>query len=191
MHGMCQVEDGCASRAKSLSEKGHCLDARTPAGDGTREWSLFRPLAGAGSHSGPRAGAGAFRSRVRQSRRLLCSRCATDYGCRRSSGRLIPSLTILDRSVLGLMPSRLAALPSPLTFQPDSSRARRMVERSTELRSCFSELDGLPTSRPADQPASRLVGKAQRLVHDEGVTRAEYPGALDDVPELANVAGQS
>ena len=47
------------------------------------------------------------------------------------AGRVIPSVFIRERSVLGAMPRQLAALPSPLIFQPDSSSARRILARST------------------------------------------------------------
>ena len=55
--------------------------------------------------------------------------------CRRDprlhSGRVIPSVRMRERSVLGAMPRRPAALPSPLIFHPDSSSARRIRARSS------------------------------------------------------------
>jgi len=45
--------------------------------------------------------------------------------------RVIPSVLMRERRVLGATPRRLAALPSPLIFQSDSSSARRILARST------------------------------------------------------------
>ena len=102
----------------------HGPDSRT-----TQAGAVSAPRRTRGRRHGECFGAPRLRPQGILMRRRAPALCRRDP--RLQPGRVIPSVRMRERSVLGAMPRRLAAFLSPLIFHPDSSSARRILARST------------------------------------------------------------